>query len=263
VVYLGGTVHVLRPSDYPLPAEFDAAYTDSDKVILETDIAQLKEPAVREMMRDGLRYEDGRTLARVLSPDAYRVLEERSEASGVSLSRLQTFRPIVVLLGLVAAELERLGISDEGVDEYFHAQAIADGKPVASLETVESQMEVLRGMGEGQESEFVMHAVEELKVMQAMFEETVGAWRVGDVARLAGLLLQETEREYPALYHALIVRRNRDWLPKLEKLFTEPGIEFVLVGVAHLVGEDGLLRELEYTGYEVRQLADGGVGWRG
>ena len=27
VIYLGGTVHLLRPSDYPLPDEFDEAYT--------------------------------------------------------------------------------------------------------------------------------------------------------------------------------------------------------------------------------------------
>ena len=35
-IYLGGTIHVLRASDYPLPAEFEQAYEKSDVVVLET-----------------------------------------------------------------------------------------------------------------------------------------------------------------------------------------------------------------------------------
>ena len=49
-VYLGGTVHLLRPTDYPLPAPFETAYAASDKLYFETDIAGLNDVAVQARM---------------------------------------------------------------------------------------------------------------------------------------------------------------------------------------------------------------------
>ena len=37
-------------------------------------------------------------------------------------------------------------------------------------------------------------------------------------------------------------------------MFSDADTEFVLVGAAHLVGDDGLLNMLRKWGYEVRQL---------
>ena len=41
VLYVGGTLHVLRQSDYPLPVEFDRAYNNADRLYFETDLEQL------------------------------------------------------------------------------------------------------------------------------------------------------------------------------------------------------------------------------
>ena len=38
-LYLAGTIHVLRDSDYPLPAAFDKAYAEAELLAFETDIA--------------------------------------------------------------------------------------------------------------------------------------------------------------------------------------------------------------------------------
>ena len=37
-LYLAGSIHFLRPSDYPLPLEYETAFEKSDKLILETDL---------------------------------------------------------------------------------------------------------------------------------------------------------------------------------------------------------------------------------
>ena len=42
-VYLGGTVHLLRPEDYPLPEEFDQAYEGSSELFFETDISSMND----------------------------------------------------------------------------------------------------------------------------------------------------------------------------------------------------------------------------
>ena len=48
--YIGGTCHVLRESDYPLPEEFEKAYKNSDIIIFETELDKLNSPEIQEMI---------------------------------------------------------------------------------------------------------------------------------------------------------------------------------------------------------------------
>ncbi len=49
----------------------------------------------------------------------------------------------------------------------------------------------------------------------------------------------------------MIVRRNLNWLAALEERLARPGITFVAVGVAHLVGDDSVVALLRGKGYSV------------
>ena len=40
--YLAGSVHVLRPSDQPIPSEFYEALDQSDRLVIETDLSNLE-----------------------------------------------------------------------------------------------------------------------------------------------------------------------------------------------------------------------------
>jgi len=42
ILYLGGSVHALRSTDYPLPPEYARACDASDKLVFEADPAELK-----------------------------------------------------------------------------------------------------------------------------------------------------------------------------------------------------------------------------
>ena len=59
------------------------------------------------------------------------------------------------------------------------------------------------------------------------------------------------QKNDPNSYKQLITDRNNDWLPKVEAMFNNDKNEFVLVGVAHLAGQDSLLTLLENKGYKV------------
>ena len=80
----------------------------------------------------------------------------------------------------------------------------------------------------------------------------VDAWRAGDAAAVERIVLKDLAQE-PQLYQRLLVERNKNWLPKLEALFSRPGHAFVVVGAAHLVGPDGLIAMLKAKGYTVEQ----------
>ena len=64
----------------------------------------------------------------------------------------------------------------------------------------------------------------------------------------------EDLKEEPVIYERLLVERNRNWLPQIEALFARRTPALVVVGAAHLVGPDGLLKMLQGKGYAIEQL---------
>ncbi len=79
------------------------------------------------------------------------------------------------------------------------------------------------------------------------------AWRAGDQKTLTDTLVLLAEAD-PAGYDALIVNRNRAWLPAIEKALSEKGTTFVTIGATHLIGPDGLVAQLRRDGHAVTRL---------
>src|SRR3982751_491 len=59
-LYLGGSVHALRRSDYPLPAAYNTALAASSHIVFEDD-PKAEARATKELLRQG-RYSKGDTL---------------------------------------------------------------------------------------------------------------------------------------------------------------------------------------------------------
>jgi len=253
-VYLGGTVHLLRPTDYPLPAPFETAYAASDKLYFETDIAGLNDVAVQARMLQELTYGDERTLQTILSPEAYNSLAAYAGQAGLPLQMMEKFKPGLLVSMLQVIEFQKLGFTPQGVDAYFNGRAMGDGKPVGELEPIDAQIGFIANMGEGNESEFIMLSLEDMKEISVSMEQMLSAWRRGDNGQLAELFVDDMKEQHPPLYKSLLLDRNNNWMPIIEGMFKEEGTEFVLVGAAHLVGEDGLLSLLEKKGYEISRV---------
>jgi uncharacterized protein YbaP (TraB family) len=81
----------------------------------------------------------------------------------------------------------------------------------------------------------------------------VEAWRTGDQKALTDSLSLMAQAD-PAGYQALVVRRNRAWLPAIEQALRRKGTSFVTVGATHLIGPDGLVASLRQAGYTVTRL---------
>ena len=253
-VYLGGTVHLLRPEDYPLPEEFDQAYEGSSELFFETDISSMNDLSVQAQMLQQLTYSDGRTLKDVLDKEAYAALETYTAGVGMPLMMLEQFKPGMIVSTLQVLEFQRMGFTPQGVDAFFNTQALTDGKSVGALETLDEQIGFLAAMGEGYESEFIMMSLEDLDSTAKLMDEMIGAWRVGDSEALQTLFVDDMLERAPAVYDSLLRQRNLRWVPQIEAMFNDPDTEFVLVGAAHLVGADGLVELLRARGYDISKL---------
>lgn len=253
-VYLGGTVHLLRPSDYPLPAPFETAYQDSSTLYFETDITGMSDFGVQARMMQELLYSDGRTLQSVLDAPTYAALAAHVATTGLPMQMMERFKPGMLISTLQVIEFQKMGFTPQGVDAYFNSRALGDGKQVGELESVDAQIGFISTMGEGVENEFVRSSLDDMAQIETAMEQMIAAWRSGDNATLEALFVADMKEDYPALYDTLLVRRNTAWIDIIDTMFETPGTEFVLVGAAHLVGEDGLLRMLERKGYTINQV---------
>lgn len=253
-VYLGGTVHLLRESDYPLPEEYEQAYRAATEIVFETDISSMNELSVQEQMLQELTYSDERTLKTVLNDAAYTALSDYASGVGMPLLMLEKFKPGLLISTFQLLEFQRMGFTPQGVDVYFNSRAIGDAKAIGQLETVQEQIGFLAAMGEGNESEFILLSLSDLDETEELMEEMIRAWRLGDNERLSELFVEDMRLNSPQLYDSLLLQRNMRWIPMIDEMLLDGDTEFVLVGAAHLVGEDGLLQLLAEKGYRINQL---------
>lgn len=253
-VYLGGTVHLLRPGDYPLPVEFEQAYQASSELYFETDISSMNSLAVQAQMLQQLAYNDEQSLKTVLNEKAYSALAEYTAGAGLPLVMLEKFKPGLLISTLQVLQLQSMGFTSQGVDVSFNTRAIADAKALGQLETVQQQIGFIAAMGENNESEFILLSLRDLEETDELIEEMIRAWRSGDNLTLAEMFVDDMKSEAPELYDLLLLQRNLKWIPQIEQMLKDADTEFVLVGVAHIVGENGLLDLLTGKGYEIKQL---------
>ena len=252
-LYVGGTIHLLRASDYPLPAEFDTAFEKADKLIFETDMEKLENPEVAQKMMMKAMFTDGKSLKDVLSENVYQELSQCSAKMMLPIENLAKFKPSMVVLTMTMIKLQQLGVSAEGVDKHFYKKSKQNQKELGFLESVDDQINRLTNMGEGQEDEFVKYYLKEFDQMEKEFADMISSWRDGS-GKAINKQLKEMMTDFPDIYKSLLKERNENWLPQIENFLQDSKIEFVVVGAAHLLGEDGILTLLKNKGYQIEQF---------
>ncbi|MCU0858450.1 MAG: TraB/GumN family protein [Pontiellaceae bacterium] len=254
IFYLGGTCHLLKPSDFPLPPEFDRAYQASDALIFETDIEKITDPAVQMQLITQTTYEDGSTVDQHLSPEIYKKLSDYCDTQGIPLAMFSRFKPSMIMMIILTTELSKMGVTQEGVDRFLYKQAKQDQKPVRGLEAIEEQIRFIAKLGEGSENTLIKQAIEEMDTLKQDYAAIVHAWKTGNTDALNELMNSKIKTKYPEIYQELIVNRNQRWFPAIDACQKTPETEFILVGAAHLAGPDGIIETLKKAGYNIEKL---------
>jgi hypothetical protein len=250
-LFIGGTIHVLAKSDYPLPAAFENAYRQSAIVVLETDMQKMQTPEFQTLLQSKIVYTDGRSLKTVLKKTTYQALEEHMSSRGLPIANFEQLKPGMVAITLTLFELQRLGLVGTGVDEFFSLKARDDGKAIGQLESAEKQLAFLSTLGDGREDALITQTLSEIQQLPQLMTSLKAAWRQGDRDKMKALAITPIEKDFPKVYQQLIVQRNMDWIPEIEQMLKTKQVEFILVGAAHLVGEDGILAQLAARGYTI------------
>ena len=253
-LYLLGSVHLLRESDYPLPEVIDRAYEDAEQLIMELDMDDLDPVGTQAaVMRLGL-LDGGRTLVDVLGQNDYDKAKSLADELGIPLDMLAKSKPWLAAVTIEQMLLSRLGFDPRyGVEMVLSGKAREDGKGVDGLETVEEQLGFLDGLSADAQRDLLLQTLEQGREAEELIEGMIDAWKTGDTAYLEANILKEFE-DYPELYSAIVSERNERWLDTLTELLDDDRDYLVVVGALHLIGDDGLPSLLEQRGVDVRQL---------
>ncbi len=253
-LYLAGTIHLLGEADWPLPDAFETAFNSADLLVFETDLDATQTPEFGQKMMGQMAYKGNRTLKDRIKPATFRALGKFARKRGVPPEDLSRFKPGMVMVFLTMAEMKRLGIAGKGVDEFYFQKAQKKNLPMQFLESPMEQIRFLADIGKKNEDQMIRYIIKDVGELPAIVGKVKTAWRNGDMPALNAATTQPLKKDYPGLYHSLMVRRNRNWLPEIKKMLATPEVEFILVGAAHLAGDDGLLRLLTAGGVEAAGL---------
>ncbi len=252
ILYLGGSIHVLRENDFPLPAAFETAFEKSDILVIEAEIDKVSNDALGKMISQFI-LPQGQTLKTVLNDTTYQKLKAECEKYSLPIESLQHFKPGMVMNILSLGNIQKLGFTAQGVDNYFLSKANEKKKKLNYLETVEFQLSLLANMGNRYENEFVEYYLEDFDKIETELLSLVSGWKNGTSTEIE-VELKDMQEKFPTVYKDMFTDRNNNWIPKIEKYLSNSKVEFVIVGLAHMYGTDGLLAQLQQKGYEITQL---------
>lgn len=232
VVWLYGTIHVAGSEDVP-PAAW-AALESAPKVITELGDVEADPVKTAEL----IRLPPGKGLDQQLPASDWYDLRDALRGS-VKEADLARFRP---WLAIVKLNAKVAPAPTPNMDTAIAKRARSKGKPVESLESLDVQLKALADTMTIADLQQEIRNRDQLACANGSLKATYNA---GDVPGItARMLIPQT--------HALVVDRTKAWIPKIEALFAGGG--FVAVGVAHLLGDEGLPAMLAKAGYTVARV---------
>ena len=249
VAYLGGSVHSLRKSDYPLPASYTQAFDASTRMAFEVDERALDRSS-QSLLKEGT-YRKGDSLKNHVDPRTYDYMRRVFGLMNIPEKTYSQYRPWLIVLMLQSMSSRRL-LPEIGVDQYFMKRAAKRSMPVVGLESVDEHSRVYVGLSDRQ-SEILLLITFIPNENPIDHDRMIKMWRRGDADGLATMLRHDSA-EFPVFNERLIDARNRAWVPKIEKFLQSGQTYFVIVGAGHLGGNNGVPALLRAKGYQVEQL---------
>ena len=253
-IYLAGSIHLLPQADASLPPAFARAYADSACLTMEIDLAKLDGAEEISTLFEHGGLPEGTTLREVAGAQRYARVSAAATTLGLPAVSIDHEAPWMVALQLTELEYAHLGFDPEqGVEQQLLKRALADHKSTAGLESLADEMRVFDALAPDAQLRLLDMTLDDLDDTGNETRAVLAAWRRGDAAQLAALLAAEY-RSFPALYDALVMDRNRNWLPQIEQLLKGRQNCMVVVGALHLIGKGGLLEGLRKDGFAPVQM---------
>lgn len=267
-MWLFGTIHLGDSRTSFLPKKITDAFDSCDALAVEYDLkkaeqmAQDKIHAAKLALR--MSYLSGSKITDHVSEETYAAAVLALRKYGMhAVENYNGFKPYFWQALIQQAEIPHYGSIhvENGVDIRLIEQAYEAEKKILEVESEEFQLEMLTGFSDAIQ-EFQLREVaktgrdDSLLSVRLLFE----MWCQGNETDLTEILTKnettdEEERKLMEEYNAkILTERNLSMTEKAEEYIESGETVFFAVGLAHLLGEEGIIRQLQDAGYSVERV---------
>lgn len=267
-LYLFGSIHVADDRAYPMPELVMDAYNNSDSLAVEFDIITYSKDLDAQIKSlEKLVLTDGTKVDSHLTEETYNLMVDYLKDNNMYSSMYDYYKPAIhySLISSVQAELSGLD-SNKGIDMFFLEKAHKEKKEILEVESADLQYNILASMPDELYEVLIKTSIENEDDMINDVKELYELWLKGDVSSVVSLLQEEDEipedfNQYENLEtlmnnynNALIYERNTTMTDRAIEYFESGKNVFFVVGLAHIVGDDAMAKNLENAGYIVELL---------
>lgn len=263
-VYLLGSIHAADDSIYPLNDTIMSSYNASDYLAVEVDTMAINDNFDLQLeLAKKMLYIDGTTIKDYLDEDLYNKMVEFLKEKNSYNTLYDNYKPaffeslfeniIIVDAGMDA---------NKGIDTHFLNLAKKDNKSILEIETAEFQYDLLLSNPIELDQLMLASYVDDYDSNVLQMKELYEAWKNGDISELEEQILSSdteglTAEEIAMLENynqTLINDRNRGMVKTLEQYMSENKNVFCVVGLGHVIGNDGIITLMEKNGYNIEKL---------
>ena len=239
--YLYGTIHMICGNDYFLSDKTKKAFTASDNLVLEVNLSDPNELSAAQQLAYGKN-----PLSKTLSPEKLNDLDALlQKRTGMTVKQVDKFS-LMTVMSLIT--MKSFGCVDiKSYEMEFIAMAKESDKSVTGFETLQAQMDflskaysdaemitMLQESNDDNTKKMVQNYIQE--DLPELYKETT-----------APKVMNEKSRKW------LLEMRNENWVVKMPDMMKDKST-FFAVGVAHLLGEQGVINLLKKKGYIVKPI---------
>ena len=261
-IYLLGSIHAADDTIYPLNDKIMSAYKGSDYLAVEVDTVEFNNNLKLQLdLSSKLLYNDGKTIRDDFGEELYNKMVNFLKEKKSYVSIYDKYRPAFFesLFESIVIKDAKMDLS-EGIDMYFLLLAKDDKKNILEIESAESQIDLLLNnpieLDKMMIDQYVNNYEETVNEMKDLYE----SWKSGDIEKLEKSFsidenLSEEQIELISNYNkTLINNRNYIMVEAFENYINGNKNTFCIVGVGHVVGDEGIISLLEDRGYIIEKI---------
>src|SRR5690606_37000172 len=108
-----------------------------------------------------------------------------------------------------------------------------------------------------EQERFLLQTLDDLQNSRDYLMKMATAWRQGDVDTLSETLINpfRNQKDSQQLFDRLFTKRNHKMAAAVERYLRQDQLVFMVVGVGHMLGDDGIVSLLRKRGVSVQQVA--------
>lgn len=255
--YIFGTHHYAPLTVLDSVPQIRQVQNDVEQVCGEVDMLNTRD--LPRLTAEAIMLPPGSSLNDFI-PDADRPTVDKAMRSligfGLDNPAVQRMCPAAISNQLIAAivtkYLPKVSL-DQQLDTYFQIKADKAGKKVLALETAQDQLKMLFSQPPARQGKMLVCLAENTEWNASIIEMATDAYMHRDIETLKEVTNQKLGDDCdstPEEDAMLLSNRNRAWMEQIPKMLANAPT-LVVVGAAHLVGDEGLLSLLRQSGYTV------------